>query len=108
MYGVSVQPLEVDGAACRWSDTTLGSKDDEAVVNPCGREIDKRKPVVDIKTTGKVSPSGRMVDVGRHVTECRVWIEIDFSSLIPGLLGAENTVKGEGMSPSWFLSFRAV
>ena len=78
MRGVSVQSFEVDGAAYRGSDTTVGSKDDETVVNPCSREIDKRKQAVDIKVTREVSPSGRMASVGRHVVECRVRVERDF------------------------------
>ena len=76
--GVSVQSFEVDGAAYRGSDTTVGSKDDETVVNPCSREIDKRKQAVDIKVTREVSPSGRMASVGRHVAECSVRVERDF------------------------------
>ena len=56
----------------------MGSKDDEAMVNPCCREIDKRKQAVDIKVTGEVSPSGRLASVGRHVAECRVRVKSDF------------------------------
>ena len=49
--------------------TTVGSKNDlsacnaqagEAMVNPCCREIDKRKQAVDLKVTGEVSSPGRM------------------------------------------------
>lgn len=74
---LAYNPLEVDGSAHRRSGTTVGSKNDEALVNPCCREIDKRKQTVDLKVTGEVSSSGRMVSVGRPVAECRVWIESD-------------------------------
>src|SRR3989304_7502331 len=86
---IGVQSFEVDGTACRRSDTAVGNKDGETVVNPCGREVDKRKQAVDLKVTGEVSPSGRMAIVGRYVAECRIWVD-------------GNTAKGEGMSSSWF------
>ncbi len=84
--GVSVEPLEVDGSAHRRSGTPVGSKNDEAMVNPYCREIDKRKQAVDLKVTGEVSSSGRMASVGPalgcldrgSVAECRVWIESGF------------------------------
>lgn len=60
------------------SDTEVGNKDGETVVNPCGREVDKRKQAVDLKVTGEVSPSGRMAIVGRYVAECRIWVEMNF------------------------------
>jgi len=56
----------------------VGNKDGETVVNPCGREVDKRKQAVDLKVTGEVSPSGRMAIVGRYVAECRIWVEMNF------------------------------
>ena len=56
----------------------MGSKDDEAVVNPRCREIDKRKQAVDLKVTGEVSPSGRLASVGRYVAEYRVQVKRDF------------------------------
>lgn len=69
----------MDGTAHRRSDTAVGDKDDAIVVNPCCREIDKRKQAVDLKVTGEVSLSGRMANVGKYVAECRVRIESDFS-----------------------------
>jgi hypothetical protein len=68
----------VDGSTHRRSGTTVGNKNGETVVNPCCREIDKRKQAVDLKVTGEVSPSGRMASVGRYVAECRVRVESDF------------------------------
>ena len=56
----------------------MGNKDDETVVNPCGREINKRKQAVDIKVTGEIFASGRMASVGRHVAGCRIWVERNF------------------------------
>ena len=73
--GVRVEPLEVDVSAHRRSGTTVGSKTDEAMVNPYCREIDKRKQAVDLKVTGEVSSSGRMASVGRNVAECRVQVK---------------------------------
>ena len=56
----------------------MGSKNDEAIVNPCCREIDKRKQAVALKVTGEVSSSGRMASVGRSVAGCSIWIESNF------------------------------
>ena len=56
----------------RQNGTTVGSQNGETMVNPCCREIDKRKQAVDLKVTGEVSSSGRMASVGRYVAECRV------------------------------------
>ena len=66
------------GFAYRRNGTTVGSQNDETMVNPCCREIDKRKQAVDLKVTREVSSSGRMASVGRYVAECSVWIESDF------------------------------
>lgn len=71
----SIQSFEMDGDAYRRCGTTMGSKDGEIVVNPCGRETDNRKQAVDLKVTGEISPSGRMAGMGRHVAEGRIWIE---------------------------------
>ncbi|SOH03548.1 hypothetical protein KSMBR1_1045 [Candidatus Kuenenia stuttgartiensis] len=40
--------------------TKVGSKDDETVVNQCGRETGGEKPADDIKIAGEISPSGGM------------------------------------------------
>ena len=48
------------GFAYRRNGATMGSKNDETMVNPCCREIDKRKQAVDLKVTGEVSSPGRM------------------------------------------------
>ncbi len=53
----------------------MGSKDDETVVNPCGRETGGEKPADDIKIAGEISPSGGMGKVGTHVTGCSFSVE---------------------------------
>ncbi len=68
----------VDGSAHGRGGTTVGNKDDEALVNLCCGEIDKRKQAINSKVTGKVFPSGRMASVGRYVTGCRVRVKSDF------------------------------
>lgn len=75
MRGVGIQSLEVDGAVDGRSGTAVGNKDDEAVVNPCCRKIDKGKQAVGLKVTREVPLSGRMAGMGRHVAEGRIWIE---------------------------------
>ena len=67
----------MNGAAHGRDDTTVGSKDDETVVNPCCWEINERKQAVDLKITGEVSSSGGVAKVGRHVSECSVRVESD-------------------------------
>ena len=65
----------MDGAADGRSGTAVGNKDDEAVVNPCCREIDKGEQAAGLKVTREVSLSGRMAGMGRHVAECRIWVK---------------------------------
>ena len=68
----------MDGSAHGRGGTTVGNKDDEALVNSCCGEIDKRKQAVDLKITGEVSSSGRMAGVGRNVAECSIRVESNF------------------------------
>ena len=67
---VSIQSSEMDGAAGGRGNKTMGSKDDEAVVNSCCRKIDAEWSAMGFKIAGKIPSSGRMARVGAYVIEC--------------------------------------